>query len=40
MSPVMTFSSILKYKSIPLAEMLQEILAAGHQVGLRIDLLP
>lgn len=30
-SPVMTFSSILKYKSIPLAEMLQEILAAGHQ---------
>ena len=31
MSPVMTFSSILKYKSIPLAEMLQEILAAGRQ---------
>ncbi len=31
MSPVMTFSSVLKYKSIPLAEMLQEILAAGHQ---------
>ena len=30
-SPVMTFSSVLKYKAIPLAELLQEILAAGQE---------
>lgn len=30
-SPVITFSSILKYKSVPLAEMLKELLTAGQE---------
>ena len=30
-SPVITFASILKYKSVPLADMLHELLAAGQE---------